>query len=104
MYTSKEILDIVSRYIDNLPYDRKPQSLYEPIKYVLSAGGKRIRPSFVLMAYNLFKDDVETALPAAAALETYHNYTLLHDDLMDNADGNGKNSCACSHCGLVLEE
>lgn len=86
MYTSKEILDIVSRYIDNLPYDRKPQSLYEPIKYVLSAGGKRIRPSFVLMAYNLFKDDVETALPAAAALETYHNYTLLHDDLMDNAD------------------
>lgn len=85
MYTSKEILDIVSRYIDNLPYDRKPQSLYEPIKYVLSAGGKRIRPSFVLMAYNLFKDDVETSLPAAAALETYHNYTLLHDDLMDNA-------------------
>lgn len=86
MYTSKEILDIVSLYIDNLPYDRKPQSLYEPIKYVLSAGGKRIRPSFVLMAYNLFNDDVETALPAAAALETYHNYTLLHDDLMDNAD------------------
>lgn len=86
MYTSKEILDIVSQYIDNLPYERKPQSLYEPIKYVLSAGGKRIRPSFVLMAYNLFKDDVETALPAAAALETYHNYTLLHDDLMDNAD------------------
>lgn len=86
MYTSKEILDIVSRYIDNLSYDRKPESLYEPIRYVLSAGGKRIRPSFVLMAYNLFKDDVETALPAAAALETYHNYTLLHDDLMDNAD------------------
>lgn len=85
MYTSKEILDIVSQYIDNLPYDREPQSLYEPIKYVLSAGGKRIRPSFVLMAYNLFKDDVETSLPAAAALETYHNYTLLHDDLMDNA-------------------
>lgn len=86
MYTSKEILDIVSQYIDNLPYERKPQSLYEPIKYVLSAGGKRIRPSFVLMAYNLFNDDVETALPAAVALETYHNYTLLHDDLMDNAD------------------
>lgn len=86
MKTSKEILDIVSRYIDSLPYDRQPQSLYEPIKYVLSAGGKRIRPSFVLMAYDMFRDDVETALPAAAALETYHNYTLLHDDLMDNAD------------------
>ena len=86
MKTSKEILDIVSRYIDSLPYDRQPLSLYEPIKYVLSAGGKRIRPSFVLMAYDMFRDDVETALPAAAALETYHNYTLLHDDLMDNAD------------------
>lgn len=86
MKTPNEILDIVSRYIDSLPYNRKPQSLYEPIKYVLSAGGKRIRPSFVLMAYNMFRDDVETALPAAAALETYHNYTLLHDDLMDNAD------------------
>lgn len=86
MKTSKEILGIVSRYIDSLPYDRQPQSLYDPVKYVLSAGGKRIRPSFVLMAYNIFKDDVETALPAAAALETYHNYTLLHDDLMDNAD------------------
>ena len=86
MKTSKEILGIVSRYIDSLPYGRQPQSLYDPVKYVLSAGGKRIRPSFVLMAYNIFKDDVETALPAAAALETYHNYTLLHDDLMDNAD------------------
>ncbi len=86
MKTSKEILGIVSRYIDSLPYDRQPQSLYDPVKYVLSAGGKRIRPSFVLMAYNIFKDDLETALPAAAALETYHNYTLLHDDLMDNAD------------------
>ena len=86
MKTSKEILGIVSRYIDSLPYDRQPQSLYDPVKYVLSAGGKRIRPSFVLMAYNIFRDDVETALPAAAALETYHNYTLLHDDLMDNAD------------------
>ncbi len=86
MKSSKEILEIVSSYIDSLPYDRKPQSLYDPVKYVLSAGGKRIRPSFVLMAYNLFRDDVEAALPAAAALETYHNYTLLHDDLMDNAD------------------
>lgn len=86
MKTAEEILGIVSQYIDSLPYDRQPQSLYDPIKYVLSAGGKRIRPSFVLMAYDMFRDDVETALPAAAALETYHNYTLLHDDLMDNAD------------------
>ena len=53
---------------------------------MLAAGGKRIRPSFVLMAYNLFHDDVDRILPVATALETYHNYTLLHDDLMDKAD------------------
>lgn len=86
MYKSNEILEIVNAHIDNLPYDRKPASLYAPVKYVLSAGGKRIRPCLVLMAYNLFSDDVKEALPIAAALETYHNFTLLHDDLMDNAD------------------
>ncbi len=86
MYKSNEILEIVNAHIANLPYGRKPASLYEPIKYVLSAGGKRIRPCFVLMAYNLFRNDIGEALPVATALETYHNFTLLHDDLMDNAD------------------
>lgn len=86
MYTSAEILEIVNNHISNLPYERKPMSLYEPIKYVLAAGGKRIRPCLVLMAYNLFRDDVLRALPVATAIETYHNFTLLHDDLMDNAD------------------
>lgn len=76
----------VNEFLDNLPYDRKPFSLYEPIRYVLSMGGKRIRPTLMLMAYNLFKDDPEKILMNAIALETYHNYTLLHDDLMDNAD------------------
>lgn len=86
MFTSTEIQDKVNAYIASLPYGRKPESLYEPIKYVLAAGGKRIRPSFVLMAYNLWHDDIDHILPVATALETYHNYTLLHDDLMDNAD------------------
>ncbi len=85
MYSAKEILTKVNTYIDALPYDRQPQSLYDPIKYVLAMGGKRIRPCLMLMAYNVYKDDVETALPQAVALETYHNFTLLHDDLMDNA-------------------
>ncbi len=85
MLTAKEILEKVNSYLDNLPYDRKPQTLYDPIKYVLSMGGKRIRPSLTLMAYNLYKDDPESVLPSACALETYHNFTLLHDDLMDNA-------------------
>ncbi len=86
MFKANEILDLVNKYLDQMPYDRKPQSLYEPIKYVLSIGGKRIRPTLMLLAYNLFKDDPESILMPACALETYHNYTLLHDDLMDNAE------------------
>ena len=85
MFTASDILEKINDYLANIPYDRKPASLYEPIKYVLSLGGKRIRPTLMLLAYNLFKDDVDSILPAACALETYHNYTLLHDDLMDNA-------------------
>ena len=83
---SADILTLVNNYLDNIPYTRKPESLYEPIRYVLSLGGKRIRPVLVLMSYNLYKDDADTILPTACGLETYHNYTLLHDDLMDNAD------------------
>ncbi len=85
MYKANEILEKINSYLDNLTYDRKPFSLYEPIKYVLSMGGKRIRPSLALMAYNLYKDDLESIIPLACGLETYHNFTLLHDDLMDNA-------------------
>ena len=84
--TSNEILKSVNDFLDQLPYERKPQSLYDPIRYVLSIGGKRIRPVLMLMAYNLYKDDPEKILMPACGLETYHNYTLLHDDLMDNAD------------------
>ena len=86
MLKSEEILDIVNRHIAALPFDRKPESLYEPIKYVLSIGGKRMRPVLMMLAYNLFKDDPESIIDVACGLETYHNYTLLHDDLMDNAD------------------
>ena len=86
MMNSNEILKLINDYLDHIRYDRKPEGLYEPIKYVLSLGGKRIRPTLMLLAYNMFKDDPQSILPSACALETYHNYTLLHDDLMDNAD------------------
>ncbi len=86
MKTSNEILDSINAFIEQLPYDRKPYSLYEPIQYVLSLGGKRIRPALMLFSYQLYKDQPEDILMPAVALETYHNYTLLHDDLMDNAD------------------
>ena len=86
MISSNEILKSINDYIENMPFDRKPEALYEPIKYVLSLGGKRIRPMLMMLAYNIFKDNPQEILSSACALETYHNYTLLHDDLMDNAD------------------
>ena len=86
MKTADEILRMINEYLDNLPYERRPKGLYDPIKYVLSMGGKRIRPTLMLLGYNLYKENPERILPSAIALETYHNYTLLHDDLMDNAD------------------
>ncbi len=86
MYHSEDILKKVNEALERLPYDRRPQSLYEPIRYVLSLGGKRIRPVLMLLGYNLFKEDPERIMMQALGLETYHNYTLLHDDLMDNAD------------------
>ena len=86
MYTSEELLKNVNEALDNLVYDRLPASLYEPIKYVLSIGGKRVRPVLTLLSYNLYKEDALSIMPQAIGLETYHNFTLLHDDLMDHAD------------------
>ena len=86
MKTADELLTQVNAFLDALPYERTPKSLYEPIRYVLSMGGKRIRPVLMLLGYNLYKEDTDKILMNAIALETYHNYTLLHDDLMDQAD------------------
>ena len=86
MYTSEELLKKVNEALDNLVYDRQPASLYDPIKYVLSIGGKRVRPVLTMLAYNLYKDDPLSIMSQALGLETYHNFTLLHDDLMDHAD------------------
>lgn len=86
MYSSEEILKKVNETLDSLSYERQPKSLYEPIRYVLALGGKRIRPVLMLLGYNLFKENPEQIMMQALGLETYHNYTLLHDDLMDNAD------------------
>ncbi len=86
MKNAHEILKQVNDFLASLPYERKPKSLYEPVEYVLSLGGKRIRPVLMLMAYNLWRQHPEDILMPAIGLETYHNYTLLHDDLMDNAD------------------
>lgn len=76
----------VNEYINSLDYNHVPNELYNPIDYVLEVGGKRVRPLLMLLAYNFYRDDIESVLPQAAAIEMYHNHTLLHDDLMDNSD------------------
>ena len=85
-YTAPQLLDKVNAYLKQMPYSRPPKGLYDPIAYELSLGGKRVRPVLMLMAYNLYKEDVDAILSQAAGLETYHNHTLLHDDVMDKAD------------------
>ena len=86
MYKADELLKKVNEALDGLKYDRKPATLYAPIQYVLALGGKRVRPVLMLLAYNLYREDPERIMTQAIGLETYHNFTLLHDDLMDNAD------------------
>ena len=81
-----DIRETINAALRDVPYPLTPEGLYEPISYVLSMGGKRLRPTLLLMAYALYRDDIRRALPAAVGIETYHNHTLLHDDLMDHAD------------------
>ena len=77
---------MVNQGLDALHLERQPLGLYKPIRYVLSIGGKRIRPVLSLLTYNMYKEDVESAMAVALGVETYHNYTLLHDDVMDRAE------------------
>jgi len=86
MKTFNEISQIISTELEQINWNKEPQGLYEPIGYVLSMGGKRIRPALTLMACNLFSDDVQPAVNSALGLEIFHNFTLLHDDIMDKAD------------------
>ena len=76
----------INKEILNLDWKREPYGLYEPIEYTLAAGGKRVRPQLAVIASQLFGGKDEEVLPAALALEVFHNFTLLHDDVMDKAD------------------
>ncbi|MDL2265299.1 polyprenyl synthetase family protein [Parabacteroides sp. OttesenSCG-928-G21] len=86
MLSLEQILQRIESEIARLQYIREPQSLYDPIKYILSLGGKRIRPALALIACNIYSESIESAIKPALGLEVFHNFTLLHDDLMDNAD------------------
>jgi len=76
---------LLNNAIENQKYGDHPAELYEPLSYIMSLGGKRLRPLLVLMAYGLYKDDVESVLDQALAIEVFHNFTLMHDDIMDEA-------------------
>lgn len=82
---TSQLAQTLQQYLDQLHYGAHPPQLYEPISYIMSLGGKRMRPLLVLLAYRLYKVDHEAALPVAAATEVFHNFTLMHDDIMDKA-------------------
>ena len=85
MRTIEELQEIAIKIIEEESFLASPNNLYEPIDYAMHQGGKRIRPLLALMASDLFSGDIEKAKPAAIAIEVLHNFTLLHDDIMDKS-------------------
>jgi geranylgeranyl diphosphate synthase type II len=86
MYNLEELSELVEKSVTNIDIPSQPSNLYEPIRYILSAGGKRIRPILTLSACNIFKESIDSAIYPALGVEVFHNFTLVHDDIMDNAD------------------
>lgn len=80
-----QLLSLISAEIDQTSYGHEPAALYDPIKYIMRLGGKRLRPLLTTLAYSLYKDDVKNILRQAIAVEAFHNFTLMHDDIMDQA-------------------
>ena len=85
MKTNEQLQTLFEHYLAQTDFPAEPQLLYAPIGYSLAGGGKRLRPMLTLLSYAIFDENVQQALPAAAAVEVFHNFTLLHDDIMDNA-------------------
>jgi geranylgeranyl diphosphate synthase type II len=85
MYTQPELKKLVNKAILNLSYNEEAEKLNEPVRYILSIGGKRLRPVLALMACNLYNDQIDDAIIPATGLEVFHNFTLVHDDIMDHA-------------------
>jgi len=85
MKNLKELQMLINEAVNTLPIPGYPAALYEPISYILTLGGKRMRPALLLLACDLFGGDVDSAICPALAIEVFHNFTLMHDDIMDNA-------------------
>ncbi|MDD3859021.1 MAG: polyprenyl synthetase family protein [Bacteroidales bacterium] len=96
MHNDKEFLVIINNSLDKISLDKQPENLYAPIEYSIEVGGKRIRPILCLMAAELFGAKYQEALNAALGIEIFHNFTLLHDDIMDKSNmRRGKPSVHC---------
>ncbi len=85
MLSLNDAQKLVEEKLEKLTFPEEPSDLYDPVRYILSIGGKRLRPALVLLAANVFSDDTGDALDPAVAVEIFHNFTLLHDDLMDKS-------------------
>jgi len=85
MLSQKEILHYFESQLEKFEYGKTPNLLYKPIHYIMSLGGKRLRPTLLLAATQMYKGDIKKAIPAALSIETFHNFTLLHDDIMDKS-------------------
>ena len=85
MQTLSQLSAVIEAELEKLDFPEKPEKLYRPIEYVMGLGGKRMRPILLLMAHQLFEDNIEKAISPALGVEIFHNFTLLHDDIMDQA-------------------
>ncbi|MBK9792449.1 MAG: polyprenyl synthetase family protein [Sphingobacteriales bacterium] len=85
MHSIEELRELFTAYLNQESFQQEPKNLYEPNNYFLQIGGKRLRPVLLLLATELFNGKIENALPASLAIEYFHNFTLIHDDVMDNA-------------------
>ena len=82
---TEKLTRLINEKIENMPFEGQPLELYEPIRYIMRLGGKRMRPLLTLLAYSMYKKDIDSAVNQAVGVEVFHNFTLMHDDIMDRA-------------------
>ena len=86
MQSPQQLAELYEKFYQQNGFNYEPDGLYQPVRHILNIPGKRIRPMFVLTACDMFNGNLQEALNAAFAMEVFHNFTLVHDDVMDNAD------------------
>jgi geranylgeranyl diphosphate synthase, type II len=85
MEAIKNYSDFLEKCFEDISFPKEPKNLYDPLRYIMTLGGKRIRPTLVILSYSMFKNDLSKVVNQATAIESFHNFTLIHDDIMDKA-------------------